>query len=126
MFLWCNFPLPLRQIMGLQLDQVAAHRSFVFLWCGSSDGLDKGRQCLRKWGFRRSEDICWIKTNIKNPGHNKNLEMKAIFQRTKVRLGVDCQTFKFTSQLVLMEASVSNAEADALLCFHLNFPLGVI
>ena len=70
--------------MGLQLDQVAAHRSFVFLWCGSSDGLDKGRQCLRKWGFRRCEDICWIKTNIKNPGHNKNLETKAIFQRTKV------------------------------------------
>ncbi|KAF0308809.1 N6-adenosine-methyltransferase non-catalytic subunit [Amphibalanus amphitrite] len=71
------------EIMGLQLDQVAAHRSFVFLWCGSSDGLDKGRQCLRKWGFRRCEDICWIKTNIKNPGHNKNLETKAIFQRTK-------------------------------------------
>jgi len=41
-------------------------------------------QCLRKWGFRRCEDICWIKTNIKNPGHNKNLEPKAIFQRSKV------------------------------------------
>jgi len=71
------------EIMSLQLDQVAAHRSFVFLWCGSSDGLDRGRQCLRKWGYRRCEDICWIKTNINNPGHNKNLETKAIFQRTK-------------------------------------------
>ncbi|XP_037088121.1 N6-adenosine-methyltransferase non-catalytic subunit-like [Pollicipes pollicipes] len=71
------------EIMSLQLDAVAAHRSFVFLWCGSSDGLDLGRQCLRKWGYRRCEDICWIKTNIKNPGHNKNLETKAIFQRTK-------------------------------------------
>jgi len=31
--------------------------------CGSAEGLDAGRHCLRKWGFRRCEDICWIKTN---------------------------------------------------------------
>lgn len=42
-----------------------------------------GRECLKKWGFRRCEDICWIKTNIKNPGHSKNLEHNAVFQRTK-------------------------------------------
>ncbi|CAG0882876.1 unnamed protein product [Darwinula stevensoni] len=71
------------QIMNLDLGSVAAARSFVFLWCGSSDGLDLGRQCLREWGFRRCEDICWIRTNLKNPGHSKNLEPKAVFQRTK-------------------------------------------
>ncbi|XP_035206819.1 N6-adenosine-methyltransferase non-catalytic subunit-like [Stegodyphus dumicola] len=71
------------EIMKLEIEEVAAPRSFIFLWCGSSDGLDLGRQCLRKWGFRRCEDICWIKTNIKNPGHSKNLEPRAIFQRTK-------------------------------------------
>ncbi|XP_064473231.1 N6-adenosine-methyltransferase non-catalytic subunit-like [Ornithodoros turicata] len=70
-------------IMKLEIEEVAASRSFVFLWCGSSDGLDLGRQCLRKWGFRRCEDICWIKTNIKNPEHKKNLEPRAVFQRTK-------------------------------------------
>mgnify|MGYP003729599675 CR=1 FL=1 len=70
-------------LMQLDIEEIAAPRSFVFLWCGSSDGLDLGRQCLRKWGFRRCEDICWIKTNKKNIGHNKNLEPKAIFQRTK-------------------------------------------
>ncbi|XP_054168022.1 N6-adenosine-methyltransferase non-catalytic subunit-like [Oppia nitens] len=70
-------------VMNLQLEEVAAQRSFVFLWCGSSDGLDLGRQCLKKWGFRRCEDICWIKTNIKTPGHSKNLEQNALFQRTK-------------------------------------------
>lgn len=74
---------PWEDVMKLELEEVAAQRSFVFLWCGSSDGLDLGRQCLKKWGFRRCEDICWIKTNIKNPGHSKNLEPKAIFQRTK-------------------------------------------
>ncbi|XP_015919636.1 N(6)-adenosine-methyltransferase non-catalytic subunit METTL14 [Parasteatoda tepidariorum] len=71
------------EIMKLEIEEVAAPRSFIFLWCGSSDGLDLGRQCLRKWGFRRCEDICWIKTNINNPGHSKNLEPRAIFQRTK-------------------------------------------
>ncbi|KAL3274107.1 hypothetical protein HHI36_015522 [Cryptolaemus montrouzieri] len=74
---------PWDQIMNLDVGEVAAQRSFVFLWCGSSEGLDMGRVCLRKWGFRRCEDICWIRTNIKNPGHSKNIEPKAVFQRTK-------------------------------------------
>ncbi|XP_068136749.1 N6-adenosine-methyltransferase non-catalytic subunit isoform X2 [Hyperolius riggenbachi] len=39
--------------------------------------------CLRKWGFRRAEDICWIKTNKDNPSKTKTLDPKAIFQRTK-------------------------------------------
>lgn len=69
--------------MELDIGEVAANRSFVFLWCGSSDGLDMGRFCLRKWGFRRCEDICWIRTNINNPGHSKNLDSKAVLQRTK-------------------------------------------
>ncbi|ERL88796.1 N6-adenosine-methyltransferase non-catalytic subunit [Dendroctonus ponderosae] len=71
------------QIMNLDVGEIAAQRSFIFLWCGSSDGLDMGRVCLRKWGFRRCEDICWIKTNIKNPVHSKNLDPRAVFQRTK-------------------------------------------
>ena len=70
--------------MELDIAEVAAPRSFIFLWCGSSDGLDLGRICLRRWGFRRCEDICWIKTNAHAPGHSKNLEPKAVFQRTKV------------------------------------------
>ena len=72
-------------VMKLKIEDVAAPRSFIFLWCGSSEGLDLGRQCLRKWGFRRCEDICWIKANVhrKDLKHTKNLEPKAIFQRTK-------------------------------------------
>lgn len=82
-----NFLLVLQilQIMQLDIAEVAASRSFVFLWCGSSEGLDMGRFCLRKWGFRRCEDICWIRTNINNPAHSKNLDPKAVFQRTKVK-----------------------------------------
>ena len=44
---------------------MSSSRSFVFLWCGSSDGLDLGRLCLQNWGFRRCEDICWIRTNAR-------------------------------------------------------------
>ena len=35
------------KIMALDIAEVAAQRSFVFLWCGSSDGLDLGRLCLQ-------------------------------------------------------------------------------
>lgn len=39
-------------------------------------------KCLKKWGFRRCEDICWIKTNKTRPGHEQ-LEPGAVLQRTK-------------------------------------------
>ncbi|CAF0724857.1 unnamed protein product [Didymodactylos carnosus] len=71
------------EIMKLDVEAAAAQRSFVFLWCGSAEGLDLGRQCLKKWGFRRCEDICWVKTNRSNPRHVVTHEPGAIFQRTK-------------------------------------------
>lgn len=70
------------KIMALDIAEVSAQRSFVFLWCGSSDGLDLGRLCLQNWGFRRCEDICWIQTNHKTGGM-KVLEPNAAMQRTK-------------------------------------------
>ncbi|GFN96337.1 N6-adenosine-methyltransferase ime4 [Plakobranchus ocellatus] len=71
------------EIESLDIPSIAAQRSFIWIWAGNAEGLERGRSCLKRWGFRRCEDICWIKTNIKNPGHNKNLEPNAIFQRTK-------------------------------------------
>uniref|UniRef100_A0A8C9CGT7 N(6)-adenosine-methyltransferase non-catalytic subunit METTL14 n=1 Tax=Phocoena sinus TaxID=42100 RepID=A0A8C9CGT7_PHOSS len=35
-------------IMNLEIDEIAAPRSFIFLWCGSGEGLDLGRVCLCK------------------------------------------------------------------------------
>ena len=58
-------------IKKLEIESIAAPRSFIFLWCGSTDGLDYGRQCLQKWGYRRCEDICWVKTNFRR-GKNLN------------------------------------------------------
>lgn len=71
------------EIKAIDVGSVAAQRSFIFLWCGSADGLDKGRECLKKWGFRRCEDICWIQTNKSSPHHNRNIDNGAIFQRSK-------------------------------------------
>ncbi|CAF1211097.1 unnamed protein product [Rotaria magnacalcarata] len=71
------------EVSELDVGSVAAQRSFVFLWCGSAEGLDQGRICLKKWGFRRCEDICWVKTNRKNPRSALTFESGSIFQRTK-------------------------------------------
>lgn len=70
--------------MDMKLDEIADYRCFIFLWCGSGEGLDKGRECLQRWGFRRCEDICWIKTNSKKPKPSKSVEPNALLQRTKV------------------------------------------
>ncbi|KAG8815338.1 hypothetical protein FS842_006184 [Serendipita sp. 407] len=61
------------QIAELPIPALAADPSFIFLWVGhgNSDGLEKGREVLTKWGFRRCEDIVWVKTNKtsnKGPG----------------------------------------------------------
>ncbi|XP_076074304.1 N(6)-adenosine-methyltransferase non-catalytic subunit METTL14-like [Mytilus galloprovincialis] len=71
------------EIERLDIPAVAAQRSFMWIWCGNADGLERGRNCLKRWGFRRCEDICWIKTNINNPSRAKALEPGSIFQRTK-------------------------------------------
>ncbi len=44
--------------------------------CGSAEGLEAGRHCLKKWGFRRCEDITWIKTNKEHP----NKKLSAVHQ----------------------------------------------
>lgn len=53
------------QIASLPIPSLSADPSFVFLWVGhgNSDGLERGREVLAKWGFRRCEDIVWVKTN---------------------------------------------------------------
>ena len=53
----------------LPIRNLSADPSFVFLWVGKGDdeGLEKGRECFAKWGFRRAEDIVWVKTNKRRP-----------------------------------------------------------
>jgi len=54
-----------KEISDLPIPSLAAKESFIFLWVGtgSGDGLERGREILTKWGYRRCEDIVWVKTN---------------------------------------------------------------
>lgn len=46
----------------LNIRAVMEDQCFVFLWVGETH-LEDGRRLLEKWGLRRIEDICWVKTN---------------------------------------------------------------
>jgi mRNA (2'-O-methyladenosine-N6-)-methyltransferase len=50
-------------LASLPIESLAATPSFLFLWLPSSDLLEIGRALLQRWGFRRAEDIVWVKTN---------------------------------------------------------------
>ncbi|CAH1763431.1 13988_t:CDS:2 [Entrophospora sp. SA101] len=70
------------ELANLKIEDAAANPSFIFIWSGDSDGLDRGRQLLLKWGYRRCEDIVWIKTNKKCEG-SRFIEPRSVFQHTK-------------------------------------------
>ncbi len=56
-------PWTFEEIINLRVETLADNPSFLFLWVGSNEGLELGRYALKKWGFRRCEDIVWVKTN---------------------------------------------------------------
>jgi N6-adenosine-specific RNA methylase IME4 len=70
------------QIGAIPIDEIAATPSFLFLWVGDAEGLDKGRNLLAKWGYRRCEDITWIKTN-RDGSRNEFHDPHSVLQHTK-------------------------------------------
>ncbi|WFD21652.1 mRNA (2'-O-methyladenosine-N(6)-)-methyltransferase [Malassezia equina] len=52
------------EIGALPVPQLASRDSFVFLWVGDGahDGLERGREVLHRWGYRRCEDIVWVQS----------------------------------------------------------------
>lgn len=69
-------------IAELPIESISESPSFLFLWIGSAEGLEEGRKLLKKWGFRRCEDICWVKSN-KNQQICTLSDDDAIFEHTK-------------------------------------------
>lgn len=55
-------PWTYEEIEALKISEITESQSFLFLWCGETH-LEDGRALFKKWGFRRIEDICWVKTN---------------------------------------------------------------
>ncbi|KAL0914954.1 hypothetical protein M5K25_015347 [Dendrobium thyrsiflorum] len=71
------------EIQNLKIEAIADTPSFIFLWVGDGVGLEQGRQCLKKWGFRRCEDICWVKTNKRNATPGLRHDSHTLFQHSK-------------------------------------------
>ncbi|KAG8925378.1 hypothetical protein FRC02_009713 [Tulasnella sp. 418] len=70
----------------LPIPSLAADPSFVFLWVGSGagEGLERGREVLAKWGYRRCEDVVWVKTNkTSNNGPGTDPPTTSLLTRTK-------------------------------------------
>jgi hypothetical protein len=42
-------------VANLKIEEISSIPSFVFLWIGDSTGLERGREILAKWGYRRAE-----------------------------------------------------------------------
>ncbi|XP_077241939.1 N6-adenosine-methyltransferase non-catalytic subunit MTB-like [Tasmannia lanceolata] len=73
----------LEEIQNLKIEAIADTPSFIFLWVGDGVGLEQGRLCLKKWGFRRCEDICWVKTNKSNATPGLRHDSHTLFQHSK-------------------------------------------
>ncbi|KAF9074485.1 MT-A70-domain-containing protein [Rhodocollybia butyracea] len=73
-------------LQELPVPTLAADPSFVFLWVGSGagGGLERGREVLAKWGYRRCEDVVWVKTNhSSNKGPGTDPPTTSLLTRTK-------------------------------------------
>ncbi|KAJ7058143.1 MT-A70-domain-containing protein [Mycena amicta] len=73
-------------LQELPIPSLAADPSFVFLWVGSGagEGLESGREVLAKWGYRRCEDVVWVKTNkTSNRGPGTDPPTSSLLTRTK-------------------------------------------
>jgi mRNA (2'-O-methyladenosine-N6-)-methyltransferase len=55
-------PWSMAELEEIPMNKIAKPTAFLFLWCGVKH-LEDARALFRKWGFRRVEDVCWLKTN---------------------------------------------------------------
>ncbi|GAA5857621.1 hypothetical protein JCM9279_003447 [Rhodotorula babjevae] len=81
------------ELAALDLPSRASTPSFVWLWVGSGQaglggvdgggiGLEQGRELLASWGYRRCEDIVWLKTNRRDPESELVKEPVSLFNPT--------------------------------------------
>jgi len=85
-------PWTFEELKGLRIGEIADTQSFCFLWCGQTH-LENGRELFKRWGFRRVEDIVWVKTNriapVDEHGRVRQGSVmygdSSVLQRTKVK-----------------------------------------
>ncbi|KAG2172758.1 hypothetical protein INT43_000105 [Umbelopsis isabellina] len=69
-------------VARLNIEAVAANPSFIWIWCGNAENVSRGRQLLVKWGYRRCEDLIWVKTNRNSKG-SRIVSESEILQHSK-------------------------------------------
>ncbi|PWN87484.1 MT-A70-domain-containing protein [Acaromyces ingoldii] len=94
-----------------------AKESFIFLWVGSgaSDGLERGREVLSRWGYRRSEDIVWVQTNH-----------EAVKGQTNLSRSPTASVFRSSKQHCLMGIRGTVRRRDDTRFVHCNIDTDVI
>lgn len=120
----------------LPVKQLSADPSFVFMWVGDggSQGLEKGRQLLARWGFRRAEDIIWVQTSNENEDDNSDNNNDCLFKRTKqhclmgikgtVRRSVDSHFVHCNIDVDTIISESSNKKPSELMSLIETFCLG--
>jgi mRNA (2'-O-methyladenosine-N6-)-methyltransferase len=81
-------PWSFTELFDLQIENLADTQAFLFLWCGAHENLETGRTLMKKWGFKRCEDIVWLKQNVHNDHAfrnkvSKNIYPESVFVKTK-------------------------------------------
>eukprot|EP00850_Spirogloea_muscicola_P014065 SM000098S25145 [mRNA] locus=s98:541950:545487:+ [translate_table: standard] len=104
---------PAEDVLNLKVEAIADNPSFVFLWVGDAEGLEHGRACLKKWGFRRCEDICWVKTNREKPMGSLRHDVHTLFQHSKI-----ASTVSDASHHLLHEIGLKTLSMDTILQEH--------
>lgn len=119
-------PWSYEDLKNLPIKDLAEAQCFLFMWVGSGEFLEKGRDLLKHWGFRRCEDIVWIKTtNPQNSGSNFS-QYEEVPTSDQIIYDKPDRLFKRTKEhcLVGIKGTVRRAEDTHLI--HTNIDTDVI
>jgi mRNA m6A methyltransferase non-catalytic subunit len=59
-------PWNYEELKALPIKELADSQCFLFFWVGSGEYLELGRELFKHWGFRRCEEIVWLKTTLQS------------------------------------------------------------
>ena len=64
------------ELAALPIPSIAESPSFCFLWAGT-EHLDDARRLFAAWGFRRCEDVVWVKSNVRKAHLAREMNRRA-------------------------------------------------
>jgi N6-adenosine-specific RNA methylase IME4 len=73
--------MPLEELKKVKVGDISDSPSFIFLWA-ATEHLEDARELMKEWGFKRCEDIVWVKTNLNRKKFPETHE-ETLFTRVK-------------------------------------------